>query len=273
MREWRRWVSVLVGAAVFLGLAHDGVGWGAVASSLLMAGVVSLAMARSTASGVSLVLRVAGLVFVTAWLANIPEGVLFDVIEPSEAPVILLLVLAATVVAVSSMAAVAGRPDRAPAESGRMPERSNGALAWRLLAVPAVFVVCYFIAGMLIYPFVESYYAERALPNLASIASMQVLRSLALLGAAYPLLRTLRDRRDAVVVLALALPVLGVVVPLLPANPAMPAPVRLVHGLEMAPYYALFGGLLAVWFGPRRQAAASPASAASARSTQAPLPR
>jgi hypothetical protein len=273
MRAWRQWLSVLVGGAVLLVFAQNGMGWGAIVSSLLMAGVVWLAMARSTASGVGLVVMLTGLVFVTTWLANIPEGVLFDVIEPAEAPVLLLVTLVTAVAAIVAMTAVAGRLTAEAGPRPPSPDRPNGAVAWRLVALPVVFVVCYFLAGMLIYPYVEPYYVGRAMPGPGSIASMQVLRSLALVGAAYPLLRTFRERRDAILVLALALPVLGAIAPLLPANEAMPASIRLVHGLEMAPYYALFGWLIAVWLGPRRQSAASSASAASALSTQAPVPR
>jgi hypothetical protein len=72
-------------------------------------------------------------------------------------------------------------------------------------------------------------------------------------GATYPVLQTLPTRRDAVMVLAIALPVFGAIAPLLPDNELMPGPVRLVHGLETAPYFALFGALIALWFGARQE--------------------
>jgi hypothetical protein len=253
MMRWRWVLSLLLGALIFLAFGSEGHGLGALVSSLLMAGVVVLGMTRSKASGLELVLALSGLVFVVTWLVNIPEGVLFDVIAPADAPVILLMLLVVTVVAVTSMAAVAGRLGPVPTGPPEAPARSGGRVAWRLVALPAVFVLCYFAAGLLIYSYVEPYYAGRTMPGPAAIASMQVLRALALLGAAYPLLRTLETRRDAILVVAIAVPVLGAVAPLLPANEAMPASIRLVHGLEMAPYYALYGWLVAVWFGPLRR--------------------
>jgi hypothetical protein len=65
-------------------------------------------------------------------------------------------------------------------------------------------------------------------------------------------LRSVRERRDGFLVLALAFPVLGALAPLLPANDLMPGPVRLVHALETIPYFALYGCLLALWFGSPR---------------------
>ena len=54
--------------------------------------------------------------------------------------------------------------------------------------------------------------------------------------------------RDAI---AAVLPVLGGIVPLLPENPLMPFPVRAAHAVEIATYYALYGALIATWFGVR----------------------
>ncbi len=252
----RLWLSVPAGALVLLAFELPDVGVGSAVAALLVAGVLALAITRSTASGPALVVVLAGLVFVTSWLVNIPEGVLFDVIEPAAAPVGLVKALAATMAAVVVQVAVAGRVSgEATAMTSDGPIRSVGGLLWRLVASPAVFIVFYFVAGMIIYPFVQQYYVGRTMPDPAAIVSMQVLRSLALAGAAYPLLRTFRHRGDALLVLTLAIPVFGALAPLLPANDVMPAQVRLVHALETVPYYALFGALVAVWFGPPRRRA------------------
>jgi hypothetical protein len=65
-------------------------------------------------------------------------------------------------------------------------------------------------------------------------------------------LRTLPSRKDARLILATAFPVVGVISLMIPHNDLMPPAVRLVHTLEMLPYYALCGFLFAVWFGPPR---------------------
>lgn len=249
----RQWLSIPAGALVLVAFQVPDVGWGSVVAALLIGSVLALAVSRSTASGPGLIVTLSGLLFVSWALISIPEGVLFDVIEPGAAPVALVMALVASISAVVAVVAVSGRLGEGSAAPGwESPIRSPQALLWRLVASPALFVVCYFVAGMIIFPFVEEYYVGRVLPDPAAIVSMQVLRSLAIVGAAYPLLRTLRTRRDAVLVLAVALPVFGVLAPLLPANDLMPGGVRLVHALETLPYYALFGAVVAVWFGPPR---------------------
>jgi hypothetical protein len=237
----RLWLSIPAGAVVFLAAAFPDITWGWVVASLLVCGVLALAVSRSTASGPGLIVMLSGLVFVFSWL------------------------IVVTVVAVTVLVAVAGRLGPGPVEETRPgPVRSARGLLWRLAASPAVFILCYFVAGLIIYPFVEPYYQGRVMPEPLAIVSMQLLRALAIVGVAYPLLRTFSRRRDAVLVLALALPVFGVVSPMLPANDAMPAFIRLVHSLEMLPYYTLYGALVAAWFGPPRRRASSPLPASRA---------
>jgi len=248
----KQWLALVAGAAVLVVFELPRLSGGAVVAALLASAVLVLALSRSNASGPGSIVILTGLLFVTSWLVNIPEGVLFDVIEPAAAPVGLVKALLASFAAVLVIVAVAGRsgPGRAgdsapgpdlPATAtlavatSPSPIRSVRGLLWRLAATPAVFVACYFVAGMIIYPIVRDYYVGRAMPDPLAIASMQVLRSLALLAAAYSLLRTLERRRDAVLVLGLALPVFGAVFPMLPANDLMPAGVRLVHALETVP--------------------------------------
>ncbi len=258
----RLWGAVLAGAVAMMATYLPGFGWGEAAGALLVAGGMGLVVARSRASGPALVVMIAGLYFVASWLVNIPEGVLFDVIPVTQAPTLLVRVLLTSVLAATVVVWVAGRLGRqeiAPTVS--VPIDTPWALLWRLAATVAVFIACYFIAGMIIFPFVKAYYAGRTMPQPAAIVAMQVLRSLAILGAAYPLLRTFGSRRDAALVLGVVLPVFGAIAPMLPANDIMPPSVRLVHSLEVTPYLALFGVLLAVWFGPARRRLAPPAPA------------
>lgn len=249
----RLWLSIPAGAAVLVAGSYPQISWGSAVASLLVCGVLALALERSAATGPGLIVILAGLLYVTFPLISLPEGVLFDLIDPATAVVDLAWMLVLIVAAVTVQVAVAGRLEPGPATAASAsPILSTRGLLWRLAAIPTVFILCYFVAGMIIFPFVEPYYQGRVMPDPQAIVSMQVLRSLAIVGAAYPLLRTLSRRRDAVLVLALALPMFGAVAPLLPANDLMPGSIRLVHGLETVPYYALFGVLVAVWFGPPR---------------------
>ncbi len=258
----RLWAAVLAGAVVLIASHLPGFGWGEAAAALLSAGVMGLIVARARASGPALVVMVAGLNFVVSSGVNLPEAVVFDVIPAPLAATTLVRVLLDSVVAALVVVWVAGRLGRAEASPTTAPIDTIWALLWRLAATVAVFIVCYFVAGMLVFPFVKAYYAGRALPQPTVIVAMQVLRSLALLGAAYPLLRTFASRRDAMLVLGVTLPLLGAIGPMLPANPLMPPSIRLAHTLETVPYLALFGVLLALWYGPpRRRVQGGPAAA------------
>jgi hypothetical protein len=252
----RSWAAVLAGAVVLVASYLPGFGWGEAAGALVVAGAMGLIVARSRAAGPALVVMVAGLYFVVSYGVNIPEGVVFDVIPAKMAPTLLVRSLLAGLVAAAVVVWVAGRLRQGTsAPSAAAPIDTAWGLFWRLAATVAVFMACYFVAGALIYPFVKSYYAGRAMPQPTVMVAMQVLRSLALLGAAYPLLRTFASRRDAVLVLGVVLPLFGAVAPMLPSNTIMPPSIRLVHTLETAPYLALFGVLLAIWFGPPRRRA------------------
>lgn len=252
----RTWAAVLAGAVVMMASYYTGLSWASAAGALLAGGVMGLVVARSRASGPTLVVALAVLYFGVSWLVNIPEAVLFGVVSPATAPPLLLRGLLISLVAAAAVVWAGGRQRPEPAAPPTSaPLRTTWSLIWRLAALVAVFVACYLGAGMLIYPLVKAYYAGHTVPQMGSIIAMQVLRSLAILGAAYPLLRTFTSRRDAVLVLGLALPVFGVVVPMLPHNPFMPPAVRLAHAFETSPYFALFGVLIAVWFGPPRQRA------------------
>lgn len=203
----------------------------------------------SVAAGGELVAILTGMYFVPASLINLTEGALFDVIKVADVPIGLLRELAGAIVAAVFVTAALGRLRARTTTMPPAPPWPAIALLWRTLAAVVIFILCYFVAGLIIYPFVQPYYANRILPPPGAIVSMQVLRSLALMVCAYPVVRTIPSHRDARLALSIALPVIGAIVPLLPANDLMPAHVRLVHALEVVPYYALFGFLLAKWFG------------------------
>lgn len=242
--------SIPAAAAVLLAFSWPNLHWTNALSAILVAAALALGVSRATASGPTLITAFAGLHFVVYGLINIPEGILFDVIKPQVMPIAAFTALLSSFLTVTVLVAVAGRLNGPESPAGfARPIVTFTALFWRLMAVPAIFILCYFIAGMIIFPFVAQYYAGRAMPGPGAIVAMQVMRSLAILAAAYPVLRIIPRRSDAILVLAVTLPVFGAIVPLLPMNELMPGNVRWVHMAEMTPYYTLFGVILAFWFG------------------------
>jgi hypothetical protein len=114
----------------------------------------------------------------------------------------------------------------------------------RLLGVVAGYELLYFGAGMLVFPFVAHFYADKALPSFAFVAGLQVPRALIFVLAAWPWLRT--GPRAAPLTLGMVFAVVGAIAPLLPENPFMPADIRFAHGIETASSNFLFG-LLVGW--------------------------
>jgi hypothetical protein len=135
----------------------------------------------------------------------------------------------------------------------RQAASSPNGLAWKLPALAIVHVVVYFIAGVLVYPCVRDFYANRTLPSVATLALLQLARGLAYVGFAWPFLTSgTRSRLTNAGLLALAFPALEGIAPLLLPNDLMPPYVRLAHALEITGSKLIFG-FVTGWLLTRRQ--------------------
>jgi hypothetical protein len=226
--------------------------WEEAVSALMVCTMLCWITERSRASGAELVAMLAGFDFILASALNIPEGVFFDVIKVGLAPLMMAHQLGIALAIAIVIALLFGRTKMEPAASVWRSDMSILGLIWRLAASIAVFLVCYFGAGMLIFPLVKSYYQGRTMPTFEAMAAMVSLRAVLLIFAAGLVSRKIPSRKDARLILATAFPVIGVISLMIPHNDLMPPFVRLVHTAEMVPYYALCGFLFATWFGPPR---------------------
>jgi len=133
---------------------------------------------------------------------------------------------------------------------------TGASLSWRwppALASAVVFLVLYFIAGSLIYPWFREFYASRPVPPLPALLTLQFFRGLIWAAIAFPCLRRIESRRQAIAVLAVTFAVLGAVAPLLLPSEDMPVRIRLAHMVEMTGSHVLFGGFTG-WVFTRRRA-------------------
>jgi hypothetical protein len=209
---------------------------------------------RSQAPGAELVVTLAGFYFILVSLTTIPEGVLFDVIKVGQAPLMMVRELGIALAIAIAIALLFQRSKAAlGATAAPIAEMTIIGLLWRVVAAVVVFTLCYFVAGMLIFPLVKSYYQGRNMPDLVAMVAMVVLKVMCLIVATWLALRRIPSRGDARLILATAFPVIGVFSLMLHHNDIMPPAVRWVHTMEMTPYYALCGFLFAVWFGPPRE--------------------
>lgn len=122
----------------------------------------------------------------------------------------------------------------------------------RLFLAALAFPVIYFLAGITILPFVETFY-RGLIPPIAELMLWQLFRGLVFSLGALPLLLSFgASRFAACAVFAIVMPIVGGIAPLLLPNAAMPPDVRVVHGAEITASYVVYGALLAFCLYPVR---------------------
>ncbi len=172
---------------------------------------------------------------------------------------------------ISTLGAVAAVRFTVPGPGGPLltkPAAARGWASWlaRLAACDLAYVIAYFTAGVLAFPFVQDFYAPQRIPSAASILQMQLVRGLVFSLLVLMLVRDVQgSRRQTALLAGLTLAVLGGVHPLLGPNPYLPAQVRAVHLVEVVVSNFLFGSFAGWLLGSR----AAPQGAADSRSSAA----
>ena len=106
----------------------------------------------------------------------------------------------------------------------------------RWIGVSFAYLVLYFVAGILILPTIESWYETQGTlqPNPALVVPLQLVRGALFVAFVVPLLRSMRVTRwQAAVAMAVMIPLVHGVAPLIPPNPFMPDYVRYAHMIEI----------------------------------------
>ena len=130
--------------------------------------------------------------------------------------------------------------------------RSAASWAGRIVLGDLLYVVCYFIAGMLAFPFVKDFYAAFKLPPPASILVVEIFRGLVYVAAGLAVANGMKgERGKAAIALGLSFPILAGVAPLLLPNPYLPGYVRLTHGFEIGISNLVYGVLLGYLLTPK----------------------
>jgi hypothetical protein len=156
------------------------------------------------------------------------------------------------------LAAFVGWQAGAPAPSDRRRALGPAALAGRLAIGSLAYVIVYFVAGFLAFPFLADFYAGRAMPGLGELALVAVFRGSVFTTIAAAIVAwTAMSLRHVALSVGLTLSVLGGVVPLMAPNAFMPTSVRLVHLVEVGVSNVLFGLFVGWLFSRVRDAAAS----------------
>lgn len=158
--------------------------------------------------------------------------------------------------------------DNGEEETRLLAPRSAAGWAGRIILGDLLYVVCYFIAGMAVFPFVADFYASIKLPGPSTVIEMEIFRGLIYVAAGLAVTQGMKGARGrAAVALGLSFPILAGVAPLLMHNPYLPGYVRLAHGFEIGISNLAYGTLLGYILTPK----AAPVTTDEAESVE-PLP-
>ncbi len=240
MKHFVRWIC---GTAVLTLLfsRYLPLGWPVILSSAIAAGVLTAGLSWSDASWTEAFLAVFVFEFVVGNVNTMDEAIFFHLV-----PVKLLSPALAGGLVVSLLLGVVLAfvpPLRNPPAARR---REAPSKMWtRVPLLVVAYVVIYFIAGLIVRPYVIACYRSYPLPGLGELLVVEAIRGLLYLGAAWPWLWLLRaNRLRAAVFLGAAYSIIGGIAPLLLPNPLMPAHIRLAHGIEIGISNFLFGVLV-----------------------------
>lgn len=131
-----------------------------------------------------------------------------------------------------------------------LPDRSFSQKAWRFALCSACYVFLYYLAGMIIFPFVRDYYATQHLPSFGQIVAMQFLvRGPMFILVCLTLLRMFRlPHLSGAVAVGLAFTFISGVAALIMPNGIFPDNVRWAHFCEVTSSNFVFGFVVGwVW--------------------------
>jgi hypothetical protein len=145
--------------------------------------------------------------------------------------------------------------------------RTKAGWVWRIAVGDLAYVLVYFVAGMLVFPYIRSFYTPDRLPPVQTVILMQVFRGLVYVLIALVISRMLAGRsHHAAFLVGAAFSVFGGVAPLMVPNPILPDAVRHAHLVEVGVSNFVYGAFLGYLLTPRargtvRLAAGDPAPA------------
>jgi len=127
---------------------------------------------------------------------------------------------------------------------------------WRFLVSDVSYILLYFIAGMIIFPLVKSFYDKLELPSIGTIVTLQLLvRGPVFVVICLLLVRMLGfSRGKGALMVGLVFTLLSGVAPLLVPNPVFPNHVRWVHFCEVSSSNFVFGAIVGWLWGAAKSA-------------------
>ncbi|MFZ0732676.1 MAG: hypothetical protein WAM79_10155 [Candidatus Sulfotelmatobacter sp.] len=225
--------------------------WLLVANAVTAAALTILAVG-SDWRGWQLGVAVAAIPFIIS-TANIIEGSVFlkNSHLPWERIFLHSLISAALVIPVWTL--LFGKRETTPPHYHPIQAKGRGERAWKFVVSDLSYIVLYYAAGMIIFPFVRDFYATQQLPSLGTIVALQLLiRGPIFVILCLGLTRMLgMPRLTGALAVGALFTILSGVAPLLIPNPYFPDAVRWVHFCEVVSVNFVFGAIVAwLWGAP-----------------------
>jgi len=183
---------------------------------------------------------------------NLLEGTVFLKNSDLQWGRIFLLTVVSSALTIPVWAWVFGRRQDRPVEHYHPIEsKSRAERAWKFALSDFSYIILYYGAGMIIFPFVKDFYATQQLPSPGTIIALQLL----IRGPVFVLLCLVMTRMLGLPRMSGALAVGAIftlisgVAPLLVPNPVFPDSVRWVHFCEVTSENFVFGAIVAWLWG------------------------
>lgn len=220
-------------------------------SNLLVALVLCLLAARADWRGWRLAIAVSGIPAVIL-LSNYLEGIIFLTGVTIDWPVEILRTCLVSVLLLPLWPLLFREPFRKPANFRPLTGRPAGEMIWRLVLANLAYPVLYFVAGILVYPYIRDFYTTQTIPPVGQVLGLQLLvRGPVHVGVCLLMIRMLGLPRWAgAVAVGAAFATLSGIVPLIIPSGVFPEAVRWAHLMEVTSSNFVFGLIVAWLWGP-----------------------
>lgn len=187
------------------------------------------------------------------------EGIVFLKNSPVEWGRIFLYTLVSSALTIPVWMLLFGRrANVATGDDQPISASSPGERAWKFVVSDVAYLILYFTAGTIIFPYVKDFYATQYLPPRLTISAVQLLvRGPIFVLLCLFLFRMLRlPRLSGALAVGAVFTLLSGVAPLLIPNPYFPEVVRWAHFCEVTSSNFVFGAFVAwLWGQPEPQEA------------------
>lgn len=206
------------------------------ASNALTVAALAVVASRCRWRGWKLGTAVAAIPLALAFV-NFIDGVIYLPNAHLDWGRIFLFMLVSAVLSIPVWALLFGRGKEISSESaGSLPSKSWREHAWRFLLADFLYLVLYFVAGTIIYPYIREFYTTQHVPSFMNVAALQFfIRGPMFVLICRGLVRMVGlPRMSGAVVAGVVFAVLSGVAPLLLPNPVFPDVVRWAHLCEVS---------------------------------------